>query len=571
MKNNINKYITGCLLALIAIVFASCEEVEYPQRSEKNTVGQIYINVKVPQIDPAKIVYKAVYGVIDEANGKIVFDVPYNLSEVVDDVTDISQVYIIASVPVSSIITPGLGGLIDMTNPMPITVTAANGAKKDYVLEAKLKKSDAKSITSFKFSINEYAFTGISNEDTHKVTYMVANPDIKEVIAANKAIPEFIVSPRAKIISPDITQPMDFSQDVMVQVEAQDGSIQEWTIVQSDPKLLPYGFGYTRKKWSLSADEMGFGGSLDYRGMTATANYVIVSARDFGCLMFDKETGASKGKVALPADLDASNKAASMYVTTDAAGKLAACSFTSWTTASKFVVYYWKNGETSAPVRLFEEVGLGDCGRKFSVAGDLSGNAFIYATKGKGNSVYRFTIEGGVYKGFKTITVTEPNATFTYLCAPIPLDNTEDSQFILVDQVATGMGSVSIHNANGSMIAQMTNGAKCMGDGVTADGKCFTFNNARYMLYVDQNATATKGAMRIYDITNIADFGMAATHPNFTKFFVFKSEFMNSTTNGNGTGAVAYDLSPDGETVDVYLMLTNGGVMRYELTKIAID
>lgn len=571
MKIKKYKFIAGSLLMIAAILLpTSCHDIEYPERNSNCEISQIYMNVRIPQIDPAKIVYQAIYGVIDNSTGMITFDVPYNLSNSLDDVTDLSAVHIIASAPVGSTITPGLGGSRDMTSPLDIKITAADGTEKPYTLSASLTKSTEKSILSFEFTIGEHVFTGIPNEETHEVSYMVSTPEMEELIAANKVIPDIELSPRATIISPDMTVPQDFSKDLVVTVQAQDGTTQEWKIIQAEPQLLDYGFGYTRRNWIFSAEEMGFGNSLDYRGMTVTSNYVVVSARDFGCLLFDKDTGIAKGKVAMPADLDASNKAASMYAVTDAAGKLSAGSFTSWTTGSKFVLYYWKDGENQPPVRIIEKAGLGDAGRKYAVAGDLSGNAFVYVTKGKGNAVYKFTIENGVCVKDETITVTQPNSAFTYLCAPVPLSNSATSQFVLVDQQATGFGAVSLHNADGKMVASMTDGAKCMSAGVTADGKCFSFNNATYLMYIDQNSTGTSGRIRIYDITNLDNFTMAANHPSFSTFLVFESDLMKSTGNGNGTGAVAFDMAPDGSKMYVYMMLTNGGVMKYELTKISI-
>lgn len=569
--NNIYNFIMGSLLTSFSMTLStSCKDVEYPEHSKECEMAQIYMNVRVPQIDPAKVVYEAVYANIDNNAGTILFDVPYNLSNVLDDVTDLSKVYLIASTPIGSIITPGLGGLRDLTSPMDIKVTAADGTEKLYTISATLKKSSAKSITSFEFTLAGETYTGIPNEANHTISYTVSTPDQQQIIAENKALAKIEVSPRATILSPDLTQPCDFSKDVTITVQAQDGTTQDWTIKQVEPRILDYGFGYTRAKWSFSAEDMGFGNSLDYRGMTVTSNYVVVSARDFGCLLFDKETGAAKGKAALPADLNSSNKAASMYATTDAAGKLVAGSFSSWTTGSKFVLYYWKDGETQAPIRIFEKAGLGDTGRKFAVTGDLSGSAVVYVTKGKGNVVYRFTFENGSCVKEESITITAPNPAFTYLCAPVPLGTTNNSQFILIDQQATGLGCVSLHNADGSLVASMADGAKCIEGGVTADGKCFSFNNATYLMFIDQNATATSGRIRIYDITKMDNFTMSATNPLFSSFMVWQSDFMKSTGNGNGTGAVAFDIEPDGSKAYVYMMLTNGGVMKYELTKIAI-
>lgn len=573
MKTILNKILPGGMLLLLSTLLPSCHDVEYPDHSNANSLGSIILSVKVPQVDPNKVVYKDIPGVIDGASGKVTFDVPYNMSTTLDDVTDLSETFLIASPPVGSIITPGLGGLQDMTKPLDITVTAADGSRKGYQLVANLKKSTESSILSFSFAIGENVFTGIPVESTHTVSYMVPSPDLVGLIQSNPAIGKFEVSPRAKIISPDITKPIDFSKDVKVQVEAQDGSIQEWTIVQAAPVILDYGFGYVRKNWQLSASEMGFGTSTDVRGMTVTKNYLVIHDRNMQHRLYNKETGAFVGTTLTPSDLNDSNKAAGMYVTTDEAGNLVGGSFSSWTTGSNFVVYYYKDGETSQPQRILQVAGLGDIGRKFAVAGNLSsGTAFVYATIGKGSVVCRFRFVDGVYKDLTKITITSPNSAFTYMCTPIPLGNTADSKFILVDQVADGLGSVALYNANGSMISKMTDNAKCMGQGLTGDGKCFVFNNAVYMMYNDMSVDNSKARIRIYDITKLENLTMSASDPRFlSEFLKFtSSDFIISAGNGNGTGAVAYDRASDGESMFVYSMLTAGGVMKYELTKIKL-
>ena len=564
------KTIAGTLLASAAMLAGSCSDIEYAEHSKECSLKQIYMNVRVPQADPGKTVYQPVYGNIDETAHKVTFDVPYNLSDVLDDVSDLTHTYLVASVPVSSVITPGLGGVRDMPHPLDITVTAADGTHNCYTLEARLKKSSEANITSFSFSIGENVFNGIVNEASHTVTYLVATPDLGDLIAATPVIPQIEVSPRARILT-DLSQPVNFGHNVTLQVEAQDGSVQEWTIVQSAPVILDYGFGYTRNKYTLGSDELGITGDLNIRSMTVTRNYLVMHDRYFKFKLYNKETGQPEGTAAYPNDLNDSNKAGSMYIDKDADGNLVAGSFSSWTTGSKFVVYYYGNGEKTAPRRILEVAGLGDCGRKFTVAGSLTaGTAFLYATKGKGNLVYRFRFVDGVYKDMEKIAVTAPNANFTYMCTPIALGNKADSQFILVDQQATGLGSVSLHRSDGSMVCAMTDGAKCQDGGVTADGKVFTFNGATYLMYIDANANTTKGMLRIYDITSADNFTMAASHPNFGKFLVFKSDALTSTTNGNGSGSVAYDIAPDGQTCDVYLMLTSGGVKKIQLTKIAL-
>lgn len=564
------KYLCAIAISAVALLSTSCADVEYPEHSSDCALQQIYMNVRVPQIDPDKIVYESIYGNIDEENHKVTFEVPYNFSDILDDVSDLSKTYLIASLPVSAIVTPPLGGLRDMTSPLNITVTAADGSENHYTLEAVLKKSSAANIETFSFAIGENVFTGIVDEANCRVTYMVPYPDLTELIETTPVIPEITVSPRAEIVT-DITTPIDFSKDVTIQVKAQDGTIKDWLIVQAEPVILDKGFGYTKLKYTLSASQLGIEGDGNIRGMTVTKNYLVMHDRYFKFKLYDKVTGAYVGETVEPTDLTSTNKANSMYIDRDAEGNLVAGSFTSWTTSSAFVLYYYGDGETAAPKRILQVTGLGDCGRKFAVVGSLKkGTAYVYATKGKGNLVHKFRFVDGVYKDYKSITITAPNSAFAYLCTPIPFSNADDSDFLLIDHQVSGKGCVSRYSADGTFVSGMSDGAKCRASGVTTDGKIFTFNNATFLMYIDANSGVTQGKIRIYDISNLDAFTMSATHPDFNKFLVFSGEDLRSSSNGNGTAAVAYDIAEDGETCDVYMMLTSGGVMKYQLTKIAI-
>ena len=90
----------------------------------------------------------------DQTAGTITFDVPYNMSEVREEVTDLGHTFIVASVPTSSIITPALGGIEDLTSPKYITITAADGSKVKYNIIAIFKNSAEAIIFAFHFAID---------------------------------------------------------------------------------------------------------------------------------------------------------------------------------------------------------------------------------------------------------------------------------------------------------------------------------------------------------------------------------------------------------------------------------
>ena len=184
---NLFKILAG--IALPALLLASCAEVEYPEKSGECTLNSITLKVKVPQLDD-KVVYMDVPGQIDNENHTVLFVVPFNPSDILDDEADITKVFVVASIPVSAVITPGLGGLLDLSSPMEIKVTAANGASTTYTLTAEVRKSSAKEITSFKFTVDETLYEGVmKEEDGQSIVYYMAGEDSFETIAATPVVP----------------------------------------------------------------------------------------------------------------------------------------------------------------------------------------------------------------------------------------------------------------------------------------------------------------------------------------------------------------------------------------------
>jgi hypothetical protein len=73
--------------------------------------------------------------------------------------------------------------------------------------------------------------------------------------------------------------------------------------------------------------------------------------------------------------------------------------------------------------------------------------------------------------------------------------------------------------------------------------------------------------LTVYDVTNRSLLSLPASDPNFSKLNVFTSpEFSAPVKNGNGTSAIAVGFSADGNAMQVYMLLTNGGILAYEFT-----
>ena len=559
-------------IAAPALLLASCAEVEYPEKSGECTINSITLKVRVPQLDES-IVYMDVPGQIDQENLTVHFVVPYNPSAVIDEPADITKVFLVASLPVSAVLTPGLGGLIDMSSPLDVTVTAANGDSRKYTLTAEVRKSSAKEITSFKFTAGDETFEGLMKEEEGRsYVYFMAGETSFEMLKTTPAVPELTVSPRAEILT-DISQPMDFSVDQTITVKAQDGSTKDWTVHRLEPAPLDYGFGYTKKMWMKNSDELGVTADLNLRGMTVTKNYVVISDRTLAHKLYSKEDGSYVGTATPPSEAGQQ----CMYVGKDAEGNLVTVTASVWT-GQELRVFYWPNGETQEPVKLAVAAGCGDAARKFQVVGSLkSGVAYIYATRAKSTTVYRMKFVDGVYQEseFKTIVLPAPDetaATYTYMPAITAIDATDDSDFIIVDQMSfegEAAGYVTLFDKDGNAKLSMADGVRAGNGGISADGKVFTFNGAKYFMWncMFGNVNAH---IRIVDITDISKFNTPSTAEDFASFFVFQSETVTSSSNGNGTGACDFDLAEDGSVCDVYIWLTSGDMLKTRLTKISL-
>ncbi len=63
--------------------------------------------------------------------------------------------------------------------------------------------------------------------------------------------------------------------------------------------------------------------------------------------------------------------------------------------------------------------------------------------------------------------------------------------------------------------------------------------------------------------------GLPPTDPNYSSLNVFTSPTFTGTANGNGTADIAVGFSNNRERMQVYMLLTNGGIMAHEFTNYA--
>lgn len=535
-------YIHIFLIALAAslLMLAGCEEPKYPEASQDNTISDI--NVQIPGTD-AKIkpVGESPFG------DTIHFNVPYHYPVENDQVTDITQLKLVASIPHGAEITPSLG-LMDLSNPIEIEVEAANGDVNSHVIKAQLKKSSKKEILSF--AIPQYDINGIISDSV--ISFVV--PYGFDMSQLQNVTPSIEVSPRATI-SPDTSESQDFTQPVQYTVTAYDGSQQVYTVVQTEPKELDYGIGYTRKVWSKSYSELNFRDYIE-SGMALSGNNLLVTDKRQPIKYYDKETAELLGT------LDMTGFDGMCFqVATDDQDNIVASNYAGVYGASTFAVYTWSNvNDQPEQILTHSDIPEGaGLGRKIAVKGNINGNAVIMAPMSATNKVYSWYIQNG------QVTSSSPHVytysemdSWSYLCKAEPTGVQPNDRFFLIEPMTPEVAWIE----GGNVVKMNTDNFSWL----AADGTYFEFNGADYLAVIDM-ADNYDTQFKVFDVSDQSKFTMSPDESGYSEFNVFTSDKMSvGTDNLNATSDIVAEQTPEGNSVYVYMLVTNGGIAKYELT-----
>jgi len=168
------------------------------------------------------------------------------------------------------------------------------------------------------------------------------------------------------------------------------------------------------------------------RGFAVGSDYIYIASRNGGTklLVVNKDNGA------LVSTLNTEGMDVGLFKISDVEvsidGQVLACPLQLNASAEPFVVYKWED-ELAAPIKFIEYTSadamrLGD---KFTVVGDVSGDAVIYAVASGGSKAVRWVVTGGVPDAGTEITLE--NVTSAGITPAVaPFDNTATSD-ILVD------------------------------------------------------------------------------------------------------------------------------------------
>jgi hypothetical protein len=270
-------------------------------------------------------------------------------------------------------------------------------------------------------------------------------------------------------------------------------------------------------------------------------DHIYVASRNGGTklLIVDKENGA------LISEMNTEGMDAGLFKISDvevsADGQILACPLVIDANADGFVIYKWTD-ELAAPTKFIEftpsvTLRLGD---KFTVVGDVSADAVIYAVASAGNVVVRWVVTGGIVDAGTEITLENVTSVGSTPAAA-PFTNSADSDFIV-----DGRGfQAQIFDKDGAYVGALEEVGQ---SGNQSNSPSVFYYQGRTLAAFHQKNDAGQWNILVKDITGV---------PHIT---VGTSEIL-STANQE-LGGVHVEV--DENHFHLYMLSANKGIARFQ-------
>ncbi len=483
-----------------------------------------------------------------------------------DNEIDLTKLILRSSIPVDAALTPSLGSSSDLSKPLTLTVTSGTGVVKKVVVvvqkfgDLSVKKAEI----SFAVGGATQKVEAIPNGD-ELVFYVLPGTDLSNAQLA-------VQISRHSQTSIATGSSVNLNNPVPLTIKGVDGRTKTYTLVAKEPQRLSSGFGINRKLWVKTAAELNFSPNME-TSIAASGNHLVVVSRTSPSKykILNRQTGDFIQDISLPFS------ALSFQVAADTTGSFIGCS---WAPKNAtFVVYKWKNALDPSPVKVIEWVnnnpaGIaldGGVGRRVNIFGNLEGNAVIMATAGQSSIIYKWVIKSGVLKNNipEVINYTDvaggSSTLMGFYPEAQPLSANENTDFIVNYQFELAL----VNGTTYKRTAAMVDDANVYGV-FHMPTEYTTFNNAKYLPIVKYlDWSLNKVQMSLFDVTDISKLNTPFSNPAYAGFNRFVSETLSGGANANGTADICVGFSPDKERMQVYMLLTNGGIMAHEFTKYA--
>lgn len=543
-----------------ASITVSCRKADTVQRSEANLLSDIY---GTKDGSGGQRLFNPRY-----SNDTIYFDIPYYFPEDSNLETDLTKIILRATIPSDALLTPGLGVFSDLSKPFRLTVTSGKGEQRNYVVVGKK--------------------VGNTNIDAIKLLYTDADGAAQEIEGVIQPGGDvlFYVLPGTTLKNSKITYTINthstasianngaanFAQPVPFTVTGVDGVPRTYTLKTAEPVKLDYGIGINRKLWKKTGSELGFSANNEVCLAVSGDNIVITRRTNPSKFsVYNRFTAAFVRDIPSPF-----GSQLSFQMVEDSVGHLLAAS---WAPKNaKFILYKYTDAMDAAPVKFLEWTnnnpaaipGDGGVGRRMNIFGDLNGNALIMATAGVSNVIYKWRVVNGVLVSqtpetmvYKGLANTATSFGFYAEAQPVSADANANYFINYQFDVALVNGTTHERTVAFSYDTRVY--------GVFHMPTAYVhFNNATYLALVKyKDYSLNKVNMALFDVSSTSKISTPFTDPNYGSFNVFTGEEFAGPDNANGTGDIAVGFSQNKERMQVYMLLTNGGIQAHEFTTYA--
>ncbi|NLR81399.1 DUF5018 domain-containing protein [Chitinophaga eiseniae] len=554
-----NIYQVPAIIMGLGMALAACHKPEPIFPKEDSKPQSIWL--ELPGVKDAT--FEPVYNATKDS---AFIEVPYFYPVESDNETDIHKLILRANLPLDAVMRPAIGTLMDMSKPINLEITGGTGQKSKLVVVAK-KVGDV----SVKKATMHYLLDGADTEveavikDNDVIFYVLPGVDVSKA-QVSVTVNSHSTASIADGATVNLSNPVPFT------VKSIDGIVKQYTLKVMPPVKKPYGIGITRKLFvKLGAASGGGGISTNYTetSMAVSGDYLVVvsNTNPSKLRLFNRTTGNYVQDMPLPV-----SNFYSFQMQNDSMGALVGASFAPLN--DKFTLYRWKSATDPAPEKILEwsnNTAWAGVGRRVRIYGDLYKDAVIYATASQTADIYKWRIHNGkIVNAANTPDVNAAPVVATY--------KGTDNVGYLADALPTGASFSSTYFMNyGSEIAMVNGGSNARIAAFNTDAAgyifhapsvYFNFNGASYLAFVKYNSwSLNNGNIALFDVTDPAAVSMSPANPAYGAFNVFNSESIGGAAdNGNGTGDVCVSFAPDRSSAYIYMLLTNVGIIGYELT-----
>lgn len=553
------KIINSIIILLLGTgaIFSSCRKADQIVLKQQKALSDIYATIDGKG---GERLFDATYSV---NNDTIYFDIPYYYPVDSDKESDLTKIMLRATIPTEAKVTPALGTLMDLTKPVIITVTAGNGETVKYVIVA--KKVGDLSLTSAKIKFTEAGvpveLDGVIQANNDVLFYVLPGTDVSDATFS------YVINKHStgSVANESV---INLSQNIPFTVTGVDGSTRVYTLKSLEPVKQDYGAGINRKLWSKTAAELAFTGNME-TSIAVSGDHIVLVRRTSPSKfsVFNRFTGAYVQEMFYPYGTQLS-----FQMVGDSSGNLIA---SSWAPKNaKFILYKYQNALDANPVKIIEWTnnnptaitGDGGVGRRVNIYGDVNKNATIMAPAGQSAIIYKWQIKDGILvnntpTAIKYMTLANGASSLGYYAEAQPVSADDNANYFLNYQFEVAL-------VNGTTHERIT--ALSLGWPVvfTMPTVYATFNNATYLgiiRYLD-TYDLNKVKTSLYDVTRPSDMSMLPSNAAYSSFNVFNSDYYSGTINGNGTADICIGYSNNKERMQVYTLLTNGGIWAHEFT-----